>query len=68
MSDKNPTPLERLGTWLDADAINRWALLDSENDGRTAELWIVDLCIGWASAPTLDAAILAALAQAGEDA
>lgn len=64
---ENPTPLERLGIWLEADTDGRWAILDSDSYGCSAELWIVDLCIGSASAPTLDAAVLAALAQAEGD-
>ena len=60
------TPLDRLEKWLQADSVDRAAVLyvNPETDGWSVELWGHDYTVGYGVAPTPDAAILAALAQA----
>jgi hypothetical protein len=65
MSDKTPTPLERLEAWLTGRTGRRIAAMCLGGIAIEYEVRLMDKSKAhYGYAPTLDAAILAALAQA----
>jgi hypothetical protein len=67
MADTNLTPLERLEAWVLTDPLNRLVTMMVDPPSWSVELNDIETHVTHeGTAPTLDAAILAALAQAEE--
>lgn len=69
MSDTNTTPLERLEKWVLTDPLNRLVTMMVDPPSWSVELNDIEAHVTHeGTAPTLDAAIAAALAQAEDGA